>query len=107
MAEEEPIVKFSSKLVIASATAVSLYTGIMIWLALVNIANGTNIWPPVELTALWYGFWTTEIVALTTIKVQKVKNKYEKEETETIETTLQPDGNGNMIETKKIVKEIK
>lgn len=103
----KPKIQFSSKLVIASVTAVTIYTGIMIWLALINIANGTNIWPPAELTALWYAFWTVEIVSLTTIKVSKVRNKYEREETVTTETTMQPDSEGNMVEVTKTIKEVK
>ena len=74
--------RFSSKLVIASATAIISYTLLMFWLAFTNIQNGMDVWPPVELTISWYAFWTVELVSLTTIKVTKVRNKYEDEESE-------------------------
>ena len=106
-AAHKPKISFSSKLVAASVTAIVVYTAIMIWLTLINIANGTNIWPPTELTALWYAFWTVEIVSLATIKVSKVRNKYEKEETTTIETTMEPDSEGNMREVTRTIKEVK
>lgn len=68
---------FSNYLVIASATAIILYTAAMLVLAVVNIIFSTDVWPPTELTALWYSYWTVELVMLTTIKVTKVRNKYE------------------------------
>ena len=74
--------RFSSKLVIASATAIIFYTIAMFCLAFTNIQNGMDVWPPVELTVSWYAFWTVELVSLTTIKVTKVKNKYEEGSTE-------------------------
>lgn len=74
--------RFSSKLVIASATAIIFYTMVMFLLAFTNIQNGMDVWPPVELTVSWYAFWTVELVSLTTIKVTKVKNKYESDESE-------------------------
>jgi len=72
--------QFSSKIVIASVTAVTLYTLALLFLVLVNIANHQNVWPPVELTGLWFAFWTVEIVMLASIKKSKIKNKYEKED---------------------------
>lgn len=72
--------RFSSKLVIASVTAIISYTAVMFWLAFTNIQNGMDVWPPVELTISWYTFWTVELVSLATIKVTKVRNKYESED---------------------------
>ena len=72
--------RFSSKLVIASVTAIISYTAVMFWLAFTNIQNGMDVWPPVELTISWYAFWTVELVSLATIKVTKVRNKYESED---------------------------
>lgn len=72
--------QFSSKIVIAAVTAVVTYTTLMVWLALVNIANESDIWPPAELTALWFAFWTIELVMLASIKKDKIKNKYERDD---------------------------
>lgn len=77
--QKKPL-RFSSKLVIASATAIISYTLIMFWLAFTNIQNGMDVWPPVELTVSWYAFWTVELVSLATIKVTKVRNKYESDD---------------------------
>ena len=107
MEENKPGMPFSSKLVLVSATAIFIYTAVMIFLAIYNIQNKTNTWPPSELTALWFAFWTVELVSLATIKVSKVRNKYEKEETVTTETTLQPNANGEMVEVTKTIKEIR
>lgn len=68
---------FSNYLVAASATAITLYTVALLLLAVVNIIFSSNVWPPTELTGLWYSYWTAELVMLTTIKVTKVRNKYE------------------------------
>lgn len=82
MKHGKPKMQFSSKIVIASVLAVVIYTLSMIWLVLVNIANGSNIWPPPELTALWFTFWTVELVMLASIKKDKIKNKYERNDDE-------------------------
>ena len=71
--------RFSTKMVIASVTAVLAYTAALFLLALLNIAYQTDVWPPDSLTGCWYGFWTVELVSLATIKVSKVRNKYEDE----------------------------
>ena len=73
-------VRFSTKMVVASTSAVTAYTAVMVWLVLVNVANGSDVWPPPELTGLWFAFWTVEIVMLATIKKDKIRNKYEKDE---------------------------
>jgi hypothetical protein len=70
--------QFSSKIVIAAVTAVVIYTTVMVWLVLVNISSKSNVWPPAELTALWFAFWTVELVMLASIKKDKIKNKYER-----------------------------
>ena len=72
-------VQFSTKMVVASTTAVVAYTLVMIWLVLVNVANSTDVWPPTELTALWFAFWTVELVMLASIKKDKIRNKYERD----------------------------
>ena len=99
--------RFSNKLVVVSATAIFLYTAMMFVLAVYNIQNKTNTWPPAELTALWYGFWTVELVSLTTIKVSKIRNKYEKEEITTVETVKEVEHPDGTKETIKETKEIK
>lgn len=73
-------IRFSTKMVVTSATAVVLYTLAMLWLALVNVANGSDVWPPPELTALWFAFWTVELVSLASIKKDKIRNKYERDD---------------------------
>lgn len=75
--------QFSSKIVVASVTAITAYTMVMVWLVLVNVANGSDIWPPPELTALWFAFWTVELVMLASIKKDKIKNKYERDDDDT------------------------
>jgi hypothetical protein len=71
---------FASKIVAASVTATSIYTAVMLWLAVYNIDHATNTWPPIELTTLFFAFWTVEIVMLASIRKSKIKNKYEKED---------------------------
>lgn len=73
-------VRFSTKMVVASTTAVTAYTAVMVWLVLVNVANGSDVWPPAELTGLWFAFWTVELVMLASIKKDKIRNKYEGDE---------------------------
>lgn len=70
-------VRFSSKIVIASVSAVLFYTIFIFFLELLNIKYGTNIQVPVDLTAAWYTFWTVELVCLASIRKAKIKNKYE------------------------------
>lgn len=74
------MMRFSSKIVIASVLAVTSYTAVMVILAVYNIQSHANVWPPAELTALWFGFWTVELVSLASISKAKIKNKYEKED---------------------------
>lgn len=82
MALHRKRVAFSTKIVIASVSAVILYTVVMVWLVLVNIANESDVWPPAELTALWFAFWTVELVMLASIKKDKIRNKYERNDDE-------------------------
>lgn len=70
-------VRFSSKIVVASVSAVLFYTIFIFCLELLNIKYGTNIQVPVDLTAAWYAFWTVELVCLASIRKTKIKNKYE------------------------------
>lgn len=80
MKHRKPRMQFSSKIVIAAVLAVVIYTMVMVWLVLVNIANESDVWPPAELTALWFAFWTVELVMLASIKKDKIKNKFERSE---------------------------
>ena len=70
-------IRFSSKIVIASVSAVLFYTLFIFFLELLNVKYGTNIQVPVDLTAAWYTFWTVELVCLASIRKTKIKNKYE------------------------------
>ena len=73
----KPRLRFSSKIVVASVSAVLFYTCFIFFLELLNIKYGTNIQVPVDLTAAWYAFWTVELVCLASIRKTKIKNKYE------------------------------
>lgn len=84
-------VRFSTKMVVASTVAVVAYTAVMVWLVLLNIANGSDVWPPPELTALWFAFWTVELVSLASIKKDKIRNKYEREDDDDGEGSEQAD----------------
>lgn len=72
-----PVLRFSSKIVIASVCAVVGYTVAMFMLEYENIAHGTNIQLPADMTVSWYAFWTVELVCLASIRKSKLKNKYE------------------------------
>lgn len=75
--QNKPKLRFSSKIVVASVSAVLFYTCFIFFLELLNIKYGTNIQVPVDLTAAWYAFWTVELVCLASIRKTKIKNKYE------------------------------
>ena len=75
--DKKPKIRFSSKIVIASVSAVLFYTIFIFFLELLNVKYGTNIQVPVDLTAAWYTFWTVELVCLASIRKTKIKNKYE------------------------------
>ena len=77
MSDTKPKVRFSSKIVVASVSAVLFYTLFIFFLELLNVKYGTNIQIPSELTAAWYTFWTVELVCLASIRKSKIKNKYE------------------------------
>lgn len=76
-AHRRPRFRFSSKIVVASVSAVIFYTCFIFFLELLNVKYGTNIQIPSELTAAWYAFWTVELVCLASIRKTKIKNKYE------------------------------
>lgn len=76
--------RFSSKIVVASATAIILFTIAIFYLEWMNVQNMTDVQVPSELIISWYSFWTVELVSLATIKVAKVKNKYEASEEDTV-----------------------
>ena len=68
---------FSTKLVIASVTAILLFTVAIFYLEFANVENMTNVQIPTELIVSWFAFWTVELVALSSITKSKIKNKYE------------------------------
>ena len=72
--------RFASKVVVASVTAVVLFTLGMFAIVIYNIDHMTNVQVPTELVVSWYAFWTVELVSLASIRKEKVKNKYEREE---------------------------
>lgn len=74
---KRPRFRFSSKIVVASVSAVIFYTCFIFFLELLNVKYGTNIQVPVDLTAAWYAFWTVELVCLASIRKTKIRNKYE------------------------------
>ena len=73
---------FSTKVVIVSVAAVVVYTIAVFMLEWANIEHLTNVYVPSELTVSWYSFWTVELVMLASIKKSKIKNKYERDDTE-------------------------
>ena len=75
-------IRFSTKIVVASVCATTLYVVAMFWLALLNIENHTSVFVSDTLTTLFFAFWTVELVSLSTIEKTKVRNKYHKEEKE-------------------------
>lgn len=74
--------RFSTKIVIASVIMTTLYTIACFALAVYNIDHMTDISVPPELTALYFGFWTAEIVMLASLDKTKIKNKYMREDKE-------------------------
>lgn len=80
-------IRFTTKIVVSAVLATSLYTIGCFWLAVYNIDNHTAVNLPAELTALFFAFWTVEIVMLTTLDRTKIKNKYHREEENNDEQT--------------------
>ena len=72
--------RFSSKIVLASVTAVVVYTVAVFMLEWANLEHLTNIQIPSEMTVSWYSFWTVELVMLASIRKTKIKNKYERDD---------------------------
>ena len=79
--------RFTTKIVVSAVVATSLFTVGCFWLAIYNIDHLSNVSLPAELTALFFAFWTVEIVMLATLDKTKIKNKYHKEEKEDDEET--------------------
>ena len=75
-------IRFTTKIVISAVFMTTLYTVACFGLAVYNIQNHTSVNVPGELTALFFAFWTVELVMLTTLDRTKIKNKYHKEEDE-------------------------
>lgn len=68
---KKPKMKTSNIVLIASITAVVLFT-----IACLFIQYRTAVEVSSTLITLWYSFWTVEIVALTGIKISKVIKNY-------------------------------
>ena len=73
-------IRFTTKIVVSAVLMTTLYTVACFLLAIFNIQNHASVNVPAELTALFFGFWTVEIIMLTTLDRTKVKNKYHREE---------------------------
>lgn len=71
---KKPKMKTSNIVLIASITAVVLFT-----IACLFIQYRTTVEVSSTLITLWYSFWTVEIVALTGIKISKVIKNYNSE----------------------------
>lgn len=69
--------RFTTKMVIASVSATTIFTIACFWLAVYNIDHLANVQIPTELTTLFFAFWTVEIVSLASLDKTKIKNKYE------------------------------
>lgn len=69
--------RFTTKMVIASVSATTIFTIACFWLAVYNIDHLANVQIPAELTTLFFAFWTVEIVSLASLDKTKIKNKYE------------------------------
>lgn len=80
MSDKQPRFKFASKIVVASVCAVVFYTLFVFYLQLRNLETGMNVQVPTDITALWFAFWTVELVCLASIRKTKIKNKYEYED---------------------------
>lgn len=72
--------RFTTKIVVCAVLATTLFTIGCFWLAVYNIDHMSNVSLPTELTALFFAFWTVEIVMLATLDRTKIKNKFHKEE---------------------------
>lgn len=72
--------RFTTKMVIASVSATTIFTIACFWLAVYNIDHLANVQIPAELTTLFFAFWTVEIVSLASLDKTKIKNKYEKDD---------------------------
>lgn len=75
--------RFTTKIVIAAVTATTIFTIACFWLAVYNIDHYSNVQIPSELTALFFGFWTVELVSLASLDKTKIKNKYMKDDDNT------------------------
>ena len=75
-------VRFTTKIVVSAVLMTTLYTVACFFLAIYNIQNKTSVNLPAELTALYFAFWTVEIIMLATLDKAKIKNKYLKEDEE-------------------------
>lgn len=75
-------IRFTTKIVVSAVVATTLFTMGCFWLAVYNIDHMSNVNLPTELTALFFAFWTVEIVMLATLDRTKIKNKYHREEKE-------------------------
>lgn len=73
-------IRFTTKIVVCAVLATTLFTIGCFWLAVYNIDHMADVKLPTELTALFFSFWTVEIVMLTTLDKHKIKNKYLKED---------------------------
>lgn len=82
MAVHKKGIRFSTKIVVASVLATTVYVVAMFMLAYANIEADTNISISDTLTTLFFAFWTIELVSLSTIEKTKVRNKYHREEEE-------------------------
>ena len=80
MAIKRKRMRFSTKIVIASVLATTLYVLGVFWVVFTNIKNHTSVNVPDTLTTLFFAFWTVELVSLSTIEKTKVRNKYHREE---------------------------
>lgn len=90
MAKRKKSMRFSTKIVVSAVVATTLFTIGCFWLAIYNIDHFSNVSLPAELTALFFAFWTIEIVMLASLDKTKIKNKYEKEEDKQDVKTDQP-----------------
>jgi hypothetical protein len=58
--------RFTTKMVIASVSATTIFTIACFCLAVYNIDHLANVQMPAELTTLFFAFWTVDIVSLGT-----------------------------------------
>ena len=90
-------IRFTTKIVVSAVIATTIFTVACFWLAVYNIDHAADVSLPPELTALFFAFWTAEIVMLTTLDRTKIKNKYHvrEDEEEEIEEDIQEDDDGS------------